>query len=1225
MEWEDRFSPSALQAGRELYEQGNVGYLRKTERGFETQVHDRRNLQVRVGISRGRLASLYCDCPDSQSWCRHVAAALFAAEASDEEAHLFSTVDEKSVSETSPYFQIDRIRDSVDFSSEEFAQGRRLIHTGALTLRSVETGYTSAQQSMVGVATGELVTSNGTVTVQMTFTENQIISSTCGCVECLSKYYFVFQQNRKKCAHLAGLVLLTAEYLSRHEIGDVTDKVGDGLIRMYQDARATAWMEEREVCPNTLELIPRVQSRPQEYVVDFRVCVRGGRKFVIKNLSEFATLVQESKNALYGSSTVLNHNLRNFTPQAQRYVRFICEAISEERDFERRRNTGLRENGPQKYEIEGQITLSGKRMDDFYDLAVSTGLEYEEKTQGQKKKYVLSCREANPAITMKIRPYRDANKAFAGVNVSVELPELLYGMNAFYYIDETHLNRVEADFSRHLRPLFSLGRDRNVSFRVGRLQLPSFYYTVLPGLRGYLTVDSPKEDEIRQHLRPEVRFIFRLDAEDDDLTCQALAVYGPREYSLMESMRDSREDVPGDKREHFRNNYLNEDPNEYRDEFRESEALHAVTHYFSAPYPAQDEFRCERGGDAMYLVLSEGVHALMKYGEVQTTERFQRLHLIQKVSVQVGVSIESGLLSLTVASEDLSMEELLDALSSYRRKKTYHRLKNGDFLALNEDTYGMLDEMLTMLQVRPGEFVAGKMQIPAYRALYLDKMLENTEGVYAQRDEHFQKLIRDFTNLREKEYQVPSALQTVLRGYQKTGYQWLRMLRAGHFGGILADDMGLGKTLQVIALLLSLKEEGEKTPSLIITPASLIYNWAEEFACYAPGLSVCIVSGTAEERHRVIQSIRPRGIWDVIITSYDLLKRDIDMYEGISFACEVIDEAQYIKNHQTAAAKSVKLITAGTRFALTGTPIENRLSELWSIFDYLMPGFLYRYEEFRTNFELEIVEHQNEVAAKKLKRLVSPFILRRLKQDVLSDLPEKMEEVRFTRLGEEQRKLYDAQVTHMRQMLARQRPAEFQKNRLLIFRELTRLRQICCDPALCFEDYHGGSAKLESCLDLVTSAIEGGHRILLFSQFTSMLSLIRAAIEERGISYYEITGDTPKEKRISMVNEFNHNDVQVFLISLKAGGTGLNLTGADVVIHYDPWWNLAAQNQATDRAHRIGQERIVTVFRLIAKDTIEEKILKLQENKQNLADQILSGKMSSLSNMSQEELLELLG
>ncbi|MCD7955105.1 MAG: SNF2 family helicase [Lachnospiraceae bacterium] len=1223
MEWKDRFSPSALQAGMELYEKGNVSNLRKNERGFEAQVHDKRNLHVRIGISRGRLASLYCDCPASQSWCRHVAAALFAADASDEEERLFSVPDEKPAADVSTYFQMDRIRDSVEFSSEEMGEGRRLIQTGSLTLSSMETRYISTQRQMVGTATGDFKASKYTARVQMTFTEDKIISSSCSCPECVNKYYFAFLQSRKKCPHLAGLVLLTSEYLKKHEIGDATDKAGDSLIRMYQDARAAAWMEAQEAQPNTLELIPRVQRTVKDYVVDFRISVRGGRSFVIKNLSAFANLVREGKNALYGSSTVLNHNIRSFTPQAQRYVLYISETVCEEREFERRKNTSLRPGDPMNFEFGGQIMLSGKRMDDFYDLAVNSGLEYEEKNGETKKKRMLSCREGHPAITMKIHPYRDANEVFSGVDVSAELPDLIYGMNALYYIDETHLNRIEADFAGHLRPLFSQSKGPNVDFRVGRLQLPAFYYTVLPGLREYLTVDSPEEEEIQQHLLPEVQFVFGLDAEDDFLTCRAKAIYGQCDYSLMESLTDSSENNS----ESFRDRYQNG----YRDEFRESEAFQVVTHYFPDPDLTQDEFRCERGGDAMYLVLSEGVNALMKYGEVQTTERFRRLRVIQKVNFDIGISIKSGLLSLNISSEELSMEELLDALSSYRRKKTFHRLKNGDFLALNEETYGMVYEMLTMLQVSPKEFVAGKMQIPAYRALYLDKMLEEYSGVYAQRDEHFQKLIRNFDALREEEYPIPQSLEGVLRGYQKKGFQWLRILRAGHFGGILADDMGLGKTLQVIAMLLSLKEEGnaahsEMTPSIIITPASLIYNWGEEFARYAPSLSVCIVSGSVEERHRAVSSLRsPDRTWDVLITSYDLLKRDIDVYEGISFDCEVIDEAQYIKNHQTAAAKSVKLITAGTRFALTGTPIENRLSELWSIFDYLMPGFLYRYEEFRTNFEVEIMAHPNEEASVKLKRLVSPFILRRLKQDVLTDLPDKIEEVRFMRLGEEQQKLYDAQVVHMRQMLSRQKPSEFRKNRLLIFREITRLRQICCDPSLCFEGYRGGSAKLEACLDLVTSAIEGGHRLLLFSQFTSMLSLIREAFEEHGISYYEITGDTPKEKRISLVREFNQNDVQVFLISLKAGGTGLNLTGADVVVHYDPWWNLAVQNQATDRAHRIGQEKIVTVYRLIAKGTIEEKILKLQENKQNLADQIISGEMSSLSNMTQEELLELLG
>ncbi|MCD7884222.1 MAG: SNF2 helicase associated domain-containing protein, partial [Lachnospiraceae bacterium] len=770
MEWESRFSPSALQAGRELYEQGNVSSLHKNERGFEAQVHDKRNLQVRIGISRGRLASLYCSCPDSQSWCRHIAATLFAAEASDEEERLFSAPDERPSEEVSIYFRMDQIRDSVDFSREEFSEGRRLIQTGTLVLHSVETGYISTQRQMVGTATGDVVLSKYmTAKVRMMFTEDKIISSSCGCPECTNKYYFAFLQNRKKCSHLAGLVLLTAEYLKKHEIGDATDRMGDGLIRMVQDARASAWMEEREASPDTLELIPRIQRVLSDYAVDFRISVRGGKSFVIKKLSEFTNLVRESKNALYGSSTVLNHNIRNFTSQAQKYVLFIREAVYEERESERRKNTSPGPGDPMEYELGGQIRLSGKRMDDFYDLAVFTGLEYEEKDSGLKKKWILSCREGRPAVTMKITPCRDAGGAFAGVDASVELPELIFGMNALYYIDETHLNRMEADFARHLQPLITQSKGRSAAFRIGRLQLPAFYYTVLPELRGYLSVVSPKEDEIQRHLLPEVRFVFGLDAEDDTLTCRAKAVYGSCDYSLMEALTESRTDAPfpadasenqlESLRDKYQNRYQNGYQSGYRDEFRESEAFHVVTHYFPEPDLNQDEFCCERGGDAMYLVLSEGVHALMKYGEVQTTERFRRLRLIQKVDVSIGVSIKSGLLSLKIASEELSMEELLDALGSYRRKKNFHRLKNGDFLALNEDTYAMLDELLTMLQVSPKEFVSGKMQIPAYRALYLDKMLEGCIGVYAQRDEHFQKLIRDFDALRDEDYPIPQSLQ----------------------------------------------------------------------------------------------------------------------------------------------------------------------------------------------------------------------------------------------------------------------------------------------------------------------------------------------------------------------------------------------------------------------------------------------------------------------------------
>ena len=497
----------------------------------------------------------------------------------------------------------------------------------------------------------------------------------------------------------------------------------------------------------------------------------------------------------------------------------------------------------------------------------------------------------------------------------------------------------------------------------------------------------------------------------------------------------------------------------------------------------------------------------------------------------------------------------------------------------------MLAELMKTLQLSPKEFVKGKMHIPAYRTLYLDQMLENNESIYSNRDRHFREIVKGFKTIKDADFEEPESLSGIMRNYQKNGYKWLRTLEAWKFGGILADDMGLGKTLQVIAVLLAAKEEKQSGTSLVVAPARNA---------------------------------------DVLVTSYDLLKRDIDQYYQKEFLYEIIDEAQYIKNHTTAAAKAVKVVNSRIRYALTGTPIENRLSELWSIFDYLMPGFLYGYDTFKKEMETPIVKNGDEAAMARLQKMVSPFILRRLKEDVLKDLPEKLEEIRYVKFEDTQQKLYDAQVLHMKEKLASQDEGEFNKNKLWILAELTKLRQICCSPSLCFENYRGESAKADACMQLIQSAIDGGHRMLLFSQFTSMLAILQDKLEKEGIEYFIITGETSKPKRQELVKKFNAGKTPVFLISLKAGGVGLNLTGADVVIHYDPWWNLAVQNQATDRAHRIGQTKKVTAYKLIARNTIEEKIQKLQETKRDLAEQIIGGEMGQLGSMSREDLLELL-
>ena len=433
--------------------------------------------------------------------------------------------------------------------------------------------------------------------------------------------------------------------------------------------------------------------------------------------------------------------------------------------------------------------------------------------------------------------------------------------------------------------------------------------------------------------------------------------------------------------------------------------------------------------------------------------------------------------------------------------------------------------------------------------------------------------------------------------------------------------MGLGKTIQVIALLLDEKNNGGKT-SIVVCPSSLYINWEKEIKRFSNNIKTLIVSGNADQREELIKTISD---YDVVITSYDLLKRDIDNYKDFKFKYVIADEAQYIKNNNTKNAKALKEINSETRFALTGTPIENSLAELWSIFDFIMPGYLYTYKKFKDEFESLIIKENDAESMQRLQKLVAPFVLRRIKKDVLKELPDKTEQVMYSKMDEEQQKLYNSYMALAKVKMKQEIEANgFEKSKFKILSLITRLRQICCHPQLFLENYTGESSKLNQCLDIIEGAIAAKHKILLFSGFTSMFDILIPELEKRGIEYSILTGQTKVDTRIEMVDEFNKDDnIKVFLISLKAGGTGLNLTGADMVIHFDPWWNLSAQNQATDRAYRIGQRNNVQVFKLITENSIEEKIQKLQEKKQDLTDAVIKSEETFISKMSQEELLNL--
>ena len=606
--------------------------------------------------------------------------------------------------------------------------------------------------------------------------------------------------------------------------------------------------------------------------------------------------------------------------------------------------------------------------------------------------------------------------------------------------------------------------------------------------------------------------------------------------------------------------------------------------------------------------------------DIYISDALKGMRVIPSPHISVGISLSGGLLELELSCEEMPLSQLSEILSRYDRKRKYFRLKDGSFVDLSDGGLRSLSELGRCLPAGEKGLTEGSLRLPGYRALYLDSSLEESSYLNLSRDKSFRALVRSMKTVQDSDFEIPEELFGVLRGYQKTGFRWIRTLRENGFGGILADDMGLGKTLQAIAFLLSEWKEGKRF--LVVCPASLVYNWKSELERFAPGLPVWLAAGVQAERERVKERLEEAG--GVLVTSYDLLRRDIELYEGLTFDVQIIDEAQFIKNHATQAARAVKMVRSDFRLALTGTPVENRLSELWSIFDYLMPGYLFGYSRFREEFETPIVTKKEEEAALRLQKMIRPFVLRRLKRDVLSDLPDKLEKNMYAAMEGEQRQLYDAHVQRLILLLSGQSEQEFSAAKIQILAELTKLRQLCCDPGLLLEGYQGESAKTRLCLELIRNAVEGGHKVLLFSQFTSMLERLKAALKEEGVSFYSLDGSTPKARRVQLVDAFNRDETQVFCVSLKAGGTGLNLTGADIVIHFDPWWNVAVQNQATDRAHRIGQKNVVTVYRLIARDTIEEKIVQLQERKSRLAEQILGSEDMGPASLTREALMEIL-
>lgn len=628
--------------------------------------------------------------------------------------------------------------------------------------------------------------------------------------------------------------------------------------------------------------------------------------------------------------------------------------------------------------------------------------------------------------------------------------------------------------------------------------------------------------------------------------------------------------------------------------------------------------------DVIYNFIEDDLEEYIRISEVYTTENFNRKNIKKSQKTAIGVKINNNLLEINLEKSPIDKKEIKEILQKYKLNKKYHRLKDGSFVSLEDNKdVEFLNDLLDGMDTSY-KSIDEIIQLPINRTLYLERLLNNNPQVELMADEEYKKIVND-TNIKNNYANVPEELKDILRDYQKVGYEWLNVLDKYGFGGILADDMGLGKTIQILSILLiSKKEKKENNTSLVVAPSSLTLNWKNEAEKFAKELNILVINGNAEERVEKIKSINK---YDLVITSYDLLKRDIEEYEKLDYTFRYIiaDEAQYIKNNNTQNSKAIKRIKAKTKYALTGTPMENSLSELWSIFDYIMPGYLFSYKKFKSNYEVPITREHDEEVLKKLKMIIEPFILRRTKKEVLKELPDKTTIVLNNEMLEEQEKVYLSYLAQARDELHEEiEDKGFEQSRIKILALLTRLRQICCHPSLFISNYKEGSGKLNQCIELVKDGIQSGHKILLFSGYTSMFEIIEQELKKEGINYLKLTGKTNVKDRFDLIEQFNTDDnIKVFLISLKAGGTGINLTSSDMVIHYDPWWNLSVENQATDRTHRIGQTKKVQVYKLITKNSIEEKIYDLQQRKKELIDNMLSTDTKFINKLSKEDILGL--
>ncbi|SEJ41908.1 Superfamily II DNA or RNA helicase, SNF2 family [Propionispira arboris] len=939
-----------------------------------------------------------------------------------------------------------------------------------------------------------------------------------------------------------------------------------------------------------LHLIPECRCTQQynEMTVWLEFKIGRTRQYVMRNVADFVKSMLYEEEIVFGKELTLRPHRIKFDALSQELWDLLRMAYEDEKSL----SPYSAASGISKTFDQKRFKLSPSNLVKFFTImeehAFSFGLNEFAPTR-------IKIEESRPQIRLMV------NDLAAGGQLSMGQDELVNLDKNFRYLlyNHTIIHKVDEEFSRYIKPLIQCFKE-DKHIKIDKKYMPDFFSNVMPEIEKIVNVKVAPSFLNRFEILPLSADIY-LDYAGSGIGAKILFSYGDVTFNP----------AIGSQEISTMNRKIL-----IRDQLVEGQILRFFEQF---EFRAEQELYVQKEEEQCYNFLTQALPELTELADIYYSESLKKKPIQRLEKVTAGVSVnQDNLLEVSLNHEGFNLNELLDIISSYRLKKRYHRLKDGTFIPLEDDALAGVADFVenTGLQAGKAEFI----RMPLAKAAYIDSLAKEEHGFRLERNQAFKKLVTDLKDPMDADVEVPESLKKILRDYQKVGFRWLATLAKYGLGGILADDMGLGKTLQVIAFLLSQRDDA-KSPSLVVAPTSLMYNWLDEIEHFAPELKAIVLAGSKSERREKLATIQGA---DLVITTYNMLKKDIEEYEKLDFCYCFLDEAQHIKNPGTQNAKAVKRLKTHGYFALTGTPIENTLTELWSIFDFLMPGYLLSHKEFKNRFEIPIIRDQDKHALRDLNRHITPFILRRMKKDVLKELPDKVEGKMINEMTTQQAKVYLGYFMQAKQEfetgLAQ---SGFNNNRMKILALLTRLRQICCHPSLFLEDYKGGSGKLEMLEEVVHDAVDGGHRLLIFSQFTSMLAMIGAKLKKAGIVYEYLDGHTPALERIERVKAFNSGTQPVFLISLKAGGTGLNLTGADMVIHYDPWWNPAVEDQATDRAYRLGQKKNVQVFKFITKDTIEEKIFALQQKKKALIDQMIQPGDNFLSKLTETEIREL--